>query len=223
MTEQSSYNPLDKINLGKSVADALLHSRVRPLSDRSGLIGAGVYAIYYAGNFEPYGMISRRNTDGAFEQPIYVGKAIPLGARKGGGGFDTVSGKSLGNRLSNHAASIDEAANLDINDFFFRALVVDDIWIPLGENVLIERFQPLWNRVIDGFGNKTPGKGRAAQQRSPWDTIHPGRRYVDKLELPMNNLSEEQILRRISDFFAGKLSKSEILPVNESETLSIFV
>jgi hypothetical protein len=40
------------------------------------------------------------------------------------------------------------------------------VWIPLGENVLIEKFQSLRNRVIDGFGNKTPGKRRADQLRS---------------------------------------------------------
>lgn len=223
MSESILYNPLDKINLGKSVADALLRSKVRPLADRSNLIGAGVYAIYYSGSFEPYQMITQQNADDGFEQPIYVGKAIPLGARKGGGGFDVSTGKSLGNRLSNHATSIAEATNLDLNHFFYRALVVDEIWIPLGENMLIERFQPLWNRVIDGFGNKTPGKGRASQQRSPWDTIHPGRRYVDQLALPLNNLGEAKILQRISDFFAGKLPQSEILPLHESETLSIFV
>ena len=29
---------------------------------------------------------------------------------------------------------------------------MDDIWIPLGESLLIEMFVPLWNRILDGFG-----------------------------------------------------------------------
>ena len=53
--------------------------------------------------------------------------------------------------------------------------MVDDIWIPLGENILIERFKPLWNQVIDGFGNNDPGGRRATQYRSHWDVLHPGK------------------------------------------------
>jgi hypothetical protein len=28
---------------------------------------------------------------------------------------------------------------------------VDDIWIPLGESLLIEMFSPLWNKVLDAM------------------------------------------------------------------------
>ena len=37
------------------------------------------------------------------------------------------------------------------------SLVVDDIWIPLGENMMIEQFKPIWNLAIDGFWNKDHG------------------------------------------------------------------
>jgi hypothetical protein len=158
------------------VADTLLRVAVRPLSDTGQLIGAGVYAIYYTGAFVAYTSMTARNADNNFGQPIYVGKAVPRGARKGGLGFDAGKGKALRDRLNQHAGSINEAINLDLTDFYYRALTVDDIWIPLGENVVIEKFQPLWNRVIDGFGNKTPGKGRATQKRSSWDVLHPGRK-----------------------------------------------
>jgi hypothetical protein len=40
---------------------------------------------------------------------------------------------------------------------------------------MIEQFRPIWNLVIDGFGNKDPGKRRATQYRSLWDVLHPGR------------------------------------------------
>jgi hypothetical protein len=59
--------------------------------------------------------------------------------------------------------------------------VTDEIWIPLGENLLIEKFRPPWNAVIDGFGNHDPGGRRAQQQRFPWDVVHPGRPWAEKL------------------------------------------
>lgn len=62
----------------------MLESLVRPLSDTADLIGAGVYAIYYVGDFARYAPIDAVNTDDLFSQPIYVGKAIPKGGRKGG-------------------------------------------------------------------------------------------------------------------------------------------
>lgn len=212
MSEQEPYNPLAKANLGESVADALLRASVHPLTDTAHLVGAGVYAIYYIGEFPAYKRIKELNEGGRFEQPIYVGKAVPKGARKGGLTFDAGKGTALRDRLRQHATTIKETTTVDVAHFHYRALTVDDIWIPLGENVLIEKFQPLWNRVIDGFGSKTPGAGRAGQVRSSWDTLHPGRKYVDRLGLGMNPLTIEQIAAKIEAFFVGKLPESEQLP-----------
>lgn len=209
------YNPLAKENLGESVANALLRTEVAQLGDVANVIGAGIYAIYYTGPFPIYGPIVTRNAGQRFLQPIYVGKAVPEGARKGGLGFDAGAGTSFRARLRDHAGSIRQASNLELSDFHYRALTVDDIWIPLGENVLIERFQPLWNRVIDGFGNKTPGKRRATQQRSSWDALHPGRRFVDELALAPHPLSVEDIAAKVTDFFAGRLSEAEKLFIDE--------
>ncbi len=205
------YNPLAKMNLGESVADALLRSPVRPLNETAHLVGAGVYAIYYIGAFFAYKRIKELNEGDRFEQPIYVGKAVPKGARKGGLSFDAEKGTALRDRLRQHATTIKETSTLAIGDFYYRALTVDDIWIPLGENVLIEKFQPLWNRVIDGFGSKTPGAGRSGQVRSSWDTLHPGRKYVDRLGLGLNPLTPEQIAAKIEAFFTGKLPETEKL------------
>lgn len=160
-----------------------------------------MYAIYYTGDFKLYRPIAHRNLGNRFEQPIYVGKAVPKGGRKGGLGYDAASGAALRERLKQHATSVDQSQNLRLADFHFRALTVDDIWIPLGENVLIEKFQPLWNRVIDGFGNKDPGNRRATQYRSSWDVLHPGRAFVDKLA--ENPLTVAQIRQRIKDFLRG--------------------
>ncbi len=177
------YNPLAKMNLGGSVADAMLESAVHPLARLESFIGAGIYAIYYTGDFEAYKPLAANNKDGKFESPIYVGKAVPPGARKGNFGLDSEPGPALYKRLQEHAESINAVENLKIEDFFCRFLVVDDIWIPLGESLLIAKFAPIWNKLIDGFGNHDPGKGRYEGMRSKWDTLHPGRTWANRCAL----------------------------------------
>jgi len=175
------FNPLDKRNLGESIAEAILKQEIYSLKDLKPFVGAGIYAIYYKGNFPLYKKISEKNKK-KFIQPIYAGKAIPEGGRKGGFGLDVPVGEYLYKRLNEHKKSIEAANNLDIGDFYCRYLVVDDIWIPLGESLLIENSKPLWNVVIDGFGNHDPGKGRHNQQMSNWDVLHPGRNWASKLQ-----------------------------------------
>ena len=167
------------------------------------ITGAGVYAIYYTGAFEPYMPVAEKNREAKFEQPVYVGKAVPKGARKGGLAFDAAKGKALRDRLRQHAGAIIEANNLDLADFQFRSLVVDDIWIPLGENMMIEQFKPIWNLVIDGFGNKDPGNRRATQYRSPWDVLHPGRQFARKLA--DGGTTAEMLITRLKEYFAGQV------------------
>lgn len=163
-------------------------------------MGAGIYALYYVGEFPAYAPIAERNRDGRFSAPIYVGKAIPAGARRGGG-LGVTTGPVLFRRLNEHAQSIDQATNLVRSDFFCRYLVVDDIWIPLGESLLIERFAPIWNSTLDGFGNHDPGSGRYGGQKPPWDVIHPGRAWAEKLQ--PNKRSESEILLTLSSRLSG--------------------
>lgn len=175
------FNPLDKKNLGASVAEALLEQRAHPLGAIGSFEGAGIYAIYYSGPFKAYLELTKRNLDGNFEAPIYVGKAVPKGARRGGD-LEAVAGKVLYKRLNEHADSIRAAENLSIDDFHCRFLVVDDIWIPLGESLIITKFMPVWNSFVDGFGNHDPGKGRHAGMRPRWDVLHPGRSWALRLQ-----------------------------------------
>lgn len=184
MHREPPFNPLDKKNLGTSVADALLESPRRPLPPREKFVAAGVYAIYYKGDFPLYRRLADPNKKGKGRKdvPIYVGKAIPSGGRKGGPIDEISPGTVLYNRLAEHADSIKEVENLQIHDFFCRYLAVDDIWIPLGESLLIRKFNPLWNVALDGYGNHDPGKGRYQQQISPWDVLHPGRSWAKKLQ-----------------------------------------
>lgn len=199
MTEP--FNPLDKGNLGNSVARAMLEQEVEPLPPLP-FEGAGIYAIYYRGSYSAYDSIVKRNGRG-YDWPIYVGKAVPAGARKGGFGLGLKPGKALYNRLREHAESIEQAANLSLSDFRCRYLVVDDIWIPLGESLLVDTFHPIWNKVVDGFGNHDPGKGRHNQQRSPWDVLHPGRPWAAKCA--DNQKTENEILQMVADFLSRDL------------------
>lgn len=208
---QPPFNPLDKLNLGDSVAAALLQQPVAPLPKPRNRApvkfhGAGIYAIYYLGivrPFRPYEPIAEANRNDRFEAPIYVGRAIPKGARKGGLGLvDVTVETSLYDRLKDHASSITQADNLDLDDFQCRYLMVEDIWIPLGERLLITRTQPIWNLILDGFGNHAPGKGRNDQSPSNWDTVHPGRQWAKKLRgIPPD---ADELCDRVTRFLRGE-------------------
>jgi Eco29kI restriction endonuclease len=193
MRKEFVYNPLDKTNLGASVAEALLRKPLEPLSQLTTFQGAGVYALYYHGSFQAYKSI--RSAKGGREVPIYVGKAVPAGARKGEIGLDQNPGSVLYKRIKEHAESINATDNLNVEDFYCRYLVVDDIWIPLGEALVIARFSPLWNNLIDGFGNHDPGKGRYEGLRPRWDTLHPGRPWAMKCRT--RNETQEQLQREV--------------------------
>lgn len=199
------YNPLDKLNLGSSVVKAMLVQAACPLSAVTPFAGAGIYAIYYHGGFEPYAMIAG-DPQSPDAKPIYVGKAVPSGSRRGSSLAATVSGRWLYARIVEHRDTIAAvergAGNLCIADFSVRYLVVDDIWIPLGESLLISSFAPLWNRVIDGFGNHDPGAGRYNGMRPLWDVLHPGRAWAEKCQPRAE--TREEIGRRIIDYLSDK-------------------
>ena len=108
------------------------------------------------------------------------GKADPQGRRQGSVSAMSVD-TALYRRFSDHARSIESVDNLDLNDFRCRWLKLDPVWIGLTEQVLIAQYRPLWNVVVDGFGNHDPGGGRRNQRRSQWDTLHPGRGWASNL------------------------------------------
>lgn len=196
------YNPLEKENLGKSVADSLIKQKPVSLGSIDRFSGAGVYAIYYTGNFNAYSKLRDWNTSiEDLNVPIYVGKAVPTGDRKGNVDPEVSGkGKALFSRLDEHRKSIEQASNLEIADFWCRYLVVDDIWIPLGESLLIQRHRPIWNSLIDGFGNHDPGSGRHKGARPSWDTLHPGRAWADRCA--PSKLTEEQIRHHAGEYWS---------------------
>ena len=166
--------------------------------------GAGVYLIYYNGGHPAYSTLAKRNKS-KWNWPIYVGQALPSGVRKGAGGLDTEHGEVLYQRLRDHAKSIELAENLKLQDFRYRWLCVDEVFISLGETLLITKYQPVWNVVVDGFGNHAVGKGRKDMARPAWDILHPGRKWAAALRA---DIAEEFVIGRISAHFKDDLDKS---------------
>lgn len=187
------YDPLDYDNLAKSVVEALLRGPDVVLPPAEPFEGAGVYAIYYHGDFGPYQSLASASS----VRPIYVGKAVPTGARKGG--RRSAVGKELYLRLKEHSESINQAENLQLRHFRCRYLVVVPVWIALAERFLVEHHQPVWNVAIDGFGNHDPGAGRLGMKRPRWDILHPGRPWAGRLAAQE---SPEQVVERLLGFLS---------------------
>lgn len=138
-----AYNPLDKRNLAGSIVNELLRKPAEQLPAIESFNGAGIYVIYYRGPFEAYATVAAGNADGRYDVPIYVGKAASPGGRVGGHDFESAPGTELYKRIAEHADSIRQAENLELNGFTCRYLVVDDIFIPLAESLLIGRYRPV--------------------------------------------------------------------------------
>ena len=82
--------------------------------------------------------------------------------------------------------------------------MLKDFFIPLCESLLIDRYKPIWNRLVDGFGNKDVGEARrATQQKSMWDVLHPGR--VIAAGGPNKRYpNAASIVKEMEKFFAGE-------------------
>lgn len=208
MTGKKPFDPLDQRNLAESVARAALEHEGRSLTieDTESVEGAGVYLIYYTGPFAAYAPLAAVNSPSNLNVPIYVGKAVHSGGRKGLEDLDagTPNGRPLRKRLREHAKSIQAAGNLDIDDFFYRHLTVDDTFVALGERGLISKFVPVWNALVDGFGNHVPGGKRGTSTRSRWDTLHPGRPWAD--DLAGRNETADQISDDALEYLRSRIA-----------------
>jgi len=195
------YNPLDYDNLTRNCVRELMGRGPYALPLTGRFNGSGVYAFFYCGDLDFYTAIKSPMA----EQPIYVGKAVPSGARKG----RATAGPSeaLYVRIREHQRSLEAAENLAVNDFLCRYLVVTLLWITMAERFLIEHYQPLWNIHIDGFGNYPPGKGRPAGDVSWWDTLHPGREWAAALPRPRSRELAENRVREYFRMSSEKLAR----------------
>lgn len=193
------YDPLALENLAHSVERALLDTNPVNLAEVPQTVGPGIYALYYTGDEALYSPIS----DQACSTPIYVGKAVPPGGRKGLVDPNKDS-NALWTRLQEHKESLEQAQNLDVADFKARYLVVVPFFVGLAEEIMIRKYQPVWNLKLDGFGNHDPGENRRGQgQRPAWDEVHPGRWWStpDKMPKP-NKFSPETSRKNIRDHLA---------------------
>lgn len=185
MTFDATKHTFTSPRFQRVVADAIsffIATPVQPLPPPTQFMGVGVYSIYYTGALPLYASIHNL-TESACILPIYIGKAVPTGWRTGRS-ISTGHATELFRRLKEHARSLEQASNLHHTDFWCRFMLLSgneaDL-ISTVESALIRRYTPLWNTVIDGFGNHDPGKGRSNQAPSEWDMLHPGRTWATRL------------------------------------------
>jgi hypothetical protein len=186
------FDPLTPLNLARSVERALLDEPLNSLPPNGSFGGGGVYCIYYSGPYEPYAAIAGEPP----QIPVYVGSTTM--PRHGVSALLVPTDRPLlFNRLRDHARTLQQAENLRLDDFSCQFLVVDDMWTPRAEALLIAHFRPLWNVIVDGFGLREPGAGRYAQSRSLWDELHPGRSWAARLG--PSRRTRPEILQAVAD------------------------
>ena len=185
------WDPLTYENLMAGTVAHFEEQEQVPLNDISGVDGPGIYALYYKGTMAEYQPIV------AGTQPIYAGKAVPKGSRKGSVEVD-VDHPALRNRLRDHTRSVEQVNNLTINNFSYRVLAIVPVWIVFAEQALIKRYKPVWNSCLDGFGKHDQGTRRRETERSWWDTLHPGRSWTAD-ETQIRTVVEAS--KRVRDFW----------------------
>jgi len=193
--------------LGEVVKEAIRFletSPVCPLPPKNTGAGGGVYCLYYLGDFAAYAPLSIVNRE-EVRLPIYVGKAVPPGWRTAR--RQATSHPTLIGRLREHARTIRSVKNLELDSFRCRfVFLLDeeaDLVVPV-EASLIRLHKPLWNSVIDGFGNHDPGSGRYNQAPSEWDVLHPGRPWTRHLTGSPPSL--EEVLAKVERALRGRPS-----------------
>ena len=162
--------------------------------------GTGVYAIYCvakSGVYKDFHEINRTS----FDVPIYIGKAVPKGWRQGRAGNNDSMSYELHGRIREHSRSIELGDSLQVSDFHCRFMILEskesDL-IGTVEAALIRKYQPIWNALLDGFGNHDPGSGRYQQAKSDWDVCHTGRKWAEKCQGVPN--PKASLLASISQF-----------------------
>lgn len=158
--------------------------------------GSGVYALYYAGSeIDPYLPLT------GTESPIYVGKAVPDDPSA-----ETAfhQGLAIWKRLKEHRRSIViVAGGLNPADFRCRHVVIQSGMESAVEDFMIRLFKPIWNKEIKvcyGIGKHGDAAATRRNNRSPWDTLHPGRKWADATA--EDQASREVIIQRIESHFA---------------------
>jgi len=117
----------------------------------------------------------------------------------------SAQGTRLFDRLKDHwNRSFKKVQNLNPADFDCRYLVVKSAWVETAEDFLIEWFHPVWNdetNVCYGFGKHGDAPKTRQNERSPWDTLHPGRPWATSKENRPNKKSIAEIRADIAEHF----------------------
>ena len=194
------FDPAKPSIAGRLVALALIAQPLIPISRLDKMYGSGVYAIYYFGPHPAYKKISGTET------PIYVGKADP---RSSEAKTPREQGPQLYGRVKDHQKAIDTVEKyalehqdpdaLRITDFQYRRLVVATNAQLTAERYLISLFEPIWNeetRICWGISKHGDSATTRSNDRSPWDVLHPGRKWAMS-HLLRDKKTREQILAEI--------------------------
>lgn len=177
---------------------------VHPLPPPEAFKGAGVYAIYCIAKQGVYSKFGLEINRLSYKVPIYVGKAVPSGWRQSRTSERDSNAQSLFSRLRQHATSITDGKGLILGDFACRFAIFEGDAVQMiaaVEAAIIGEHTPLWNSVIDGFGNHAPGAKRVSGRVTQWDTLHPGRGWAEKMTGEKHSLNE--IKRRVKDYLVG--------------------
>jgi len=165
------FDPAEPSLIGNFVALAMVAQDRKLLGSLTRFYGSGVYAIYYTGPNRLYAPISGTET------PIYVGKADPKGNPK----TAIDQGTKLADRLNEHRRNIEKVEGIEIEDFECRALAVQTGYQAAAESHLIRMFRPIWNNetgILYGLGKHGDDATTRANNKSPFDTVHPGRKWA---------------------------------------------
>jgi Eco29kI restriction endonuclease len=176
------FDPTDPDTAGRLVVLALIAQPMAPLSAVARTYGSGVYAIYYHGAHPAYANITQTET------PIYVGKADPnVSSAK----TPREQGDRLFGRLKDHRKMIRDVGHhanenglpnpLDLADFTCRKLVCATNAQLVAERHLIGIFSPVWNQETNicwGISKHGDDAETRGNDRSPWDVLHPGRKWA---------------------------------------------
>lgn len=181
-------------SIAKFFAFSFVSQEMHRMTDlfHSPFFGSGVYAVYYHGMREK----TYRPLSGT-ETPIYVGKADPKDAYA-----ETVEAqeKALFLRLREHARNI-QKTNLDLSEFRYRSAAIQTGMQAAVEEFMIRLFRPIWNKEIKicfGIGKHGDSATTRANKRSPWDTMHPGRKWAVKTK---EDQTVRVIEKKIADHF----------------------
>jgi hypothetical protein len=192
------FDPSNPNIVGRLIGITMVAQDRKPLAAIERFYGSGVYALYYKGGFPAYAQVSGK------EHPVYVGKADPAdpGAKTAIEQEDRLYG-----RLNDHRKSIEKAeGTLLVEDFEYRALVVQSGWQIAAEGYLIHLFKPIWNNeagICYGIGKHGDSPETRANLRSPWDTLHPGRSWAHRDRNMRDAHPEAEIIQAIARHLAA--------------------